>query len=133
MLSRYEISVIPAGVELDYAIAEHIMGWTKSTVGPCEYLNPPPDEAFRPVPRYSTKIAAAWEVVDKMNSLGFTLDLSEQQFGKQPRFWFAEYSDNKFTLGQVQAPTAPEAIGRAALVALGKSQMYSPGESPAAP
>lgn len=72
-------------------------------------------EPIVPVSAYSTDIAAAWLVVEKLAAQGLRLSLDA--FGGDP--WWAEFADEKWERGaQATAPTAPEAICRAALAAM---------------
>ena len=81
------ISEMKAGRELDTQVAEKVMGWHKDerpghfhwldndneTTG-YDWLDKP-IKAFSP----STKIAAAWEVVEKMAAAGFDWDLASDE------------------------------------------------------
>ena len=70
------------------------------------------------IPRYSTDIAAAWEVVEKLVALGFvTVHLSQ---GIKEPGWYASFFGDPATDGKggyARADTAPLAICRAALKA----------------
>ena len=62
---------IEAGRELDAEVAERVMGlrtrprsWSKE--GPC--LQEAPGKPWRIIPHYSTSVADAWEVVEKIRS-----------------------------------------------------------------
>lgn len=101
------------GSELDILIAEKVFG--------VKYEEPKLNQ-FKPMPnpnscpRYSTDIAAAWEVVEKLNLLSkFSLERFED------RYRIVEYAggyDNNFTFIS-EAETAPHAICLAALKAVG--------------
>lgn len=88
-----EIVNMPAGNDLDALVAEKVMGWTWRAFQPAHEIGDlvrrpyPPDWSAIPrlvasgnerlaggwdsdLPRYSTDIAAAWEVVDRMVELG---------------------------------------------------------------
>ena len=78
-------------------------------------LDMPVHDDFSTFPRYSTDMAAAWLVVEKLAAQGLRLSLDA--FGGDP--WWAEFADEKWERGaQATAPTAPEAICRAALAAM---------------
>ena len=67
-MTHDEIERMPAGPEMDAMVAEKVMGcrglFRHSDGTPlCEC------HGLRPVPRYSTSIAAAWEVVRKARSI----------------------------------------------------------------
>jgi hypothetical protein len=74
-----QIDQLPAGSELDALIAEKVMGWTgvekSNNVGwELQGYPPNPKKLHRGggphlVPDYSTQIAAAWVVVDRMHEL----------------------------------------------------------------
>lgn len=96
------------GRELDALVAEKVMGWSSEEldedVGIC-------------VPRYSTDISAAWEVVEK---LGEKFEQFDLQFGwNTGRFvcGFGSFGTSRFE----STPTefAPHAICLAALRAVG--------------
>ena len=113
---------IPAGQELDALIAEKVFGRrsisrtvsVRSHFGNLDktvtYL-----ENGREVPPYSTDIAAAWLVVEKLENQGWHLilnNLGQPHSGK----WSAQFTD---VFGRVQvygeAETSPHAICLAAL------------------
>lgn len=103
---------LAVGRELDAAIA--------AAFSPINLLPP-----F--IPAYSTKIAAAWSVVEVMRERGWTISLED--WGREDPAWlcvfdhrdYGEFSnggDDDNSLGEHRDTTAPEAICRAALVAL---------------
>jgi hypothetical protein len=64
-----------ASRELDAWIAEHVMGWSDFWEGEGYVMGYPPNEQAMgidgeraPVPPYSTDIAAAWQVVERMTA-----------------------------------------------------------------
>ena len=69
-----------AGREMDALIAEKVFGWAELWTDGKEYMMYPPweqnmgvgyDERY-PVPHYSTDIAHAWEVIEKLlRDLGY--------------------------------------------------------------
>jgi hypothetical protein len=69
---------------------------------------------------YSTDISAAFQVVEKMRERGYFFGLILEENGK----WNCEYTDSSYELrGETEnAPSAPEAICRAALSAISKEQ-----------
>lgn len=96
------------GKELDALIAEKVTGWKPSGLLGKDHKYAV-KEFYEP-PHYSTDIAAAWEVVDKIAPLDdFRLAFRNGE-------WFAEFSSmiNQFA----QAGTAPHAICLAALKAV---------------
>ena len=99
------IDEMPAGRELDALVAEKVMGWDHY---------PSKHEI---VPAYSTDIAAAWEVVEKMRSDDWWAQIAQDNtdiwdaklWRGEPDRWFPTME----TYGN--APTAPLAICRATL------------------
>ena len=123
---------LKAGRELDAQIAVEVMGslitWPVS--GMMKDTPPPdpeqciwrgwPDERSRlkgenpEVPRYSTDIAAAWQVVAMLNSKGYVLGLEAEA-----RYAYAVFKANPpYPSPQTRAETVPHAICLAALKAL---------------
>ena len=115
-----------AGPGLDALVDSKIMGFEHMTFErtPGQEPYPPTRIGFKRVPPYSTDIAAAWEVVNKLITDGVRLreggQLHRQDFAVQfcgyddERVWFAGWDGHSFTYGT----TAPEAICLAALAAL---------------
>ena len=120
-MTKDEIQVIPAGPEMDMLVAQNVMGWT---IGPEEeiwdqhmhfkqkvqcWLSPAILEywivgKFNP----SSDISAAWEVVEKMQSMGYCFDADGNARVKRIRFGIGQ------EIGE--AETMPLAICRAALL-----------------
>lgn len=114
------------GRELDALIAEKIMGWTKNITldfYPTYYPSRPAQMNIlgHIIPSYSTDIAAAWKVVEKLQSynpfwessdafLGFELSPSIGINGKHN--WYCNFGDS--TKGKY-ADTVSHAICLAAL------------------
>ena len=63
-LTADEIDRLEAGPELDALVAEHVMGI------PAEIIEA--TKPYRNPPEYSSKIAAAWQVVEKLQSDGYS-------------------------------------------------------------
>lgn len=113
-----------AGRELDALIAQHVFGWARKSDTPGDWLGPPPedprhvwcgewDENGLPnyLPKWSTDIATAWEVVEKLLIHGdIRLSIHVARNGYDVEF-------QPFV--NVSAPTAPHAICLAALKAVG--------------
>lgn len=113
------VSKVP-GREFDCLIAKEIMGWTGFWTNGTVYMAYPPaenmgvgyDERF-PIPEFSTDIAAAWEVWEKI------LDPNRSSIhpignGSTGLYYAIMYDDKGVATGR----TAPEAICKAALVAI---------------
>lgn len=149
---------IPAGRELDAALAERVMGLrVVHPAWPCGYYpdgcsieimhaaddeNREPDSwhtELRPihqvregdpdnsdthtyrflcevVPAYSTDIAAAWLVVERMRALGWCVAINDRMDDPEP--WWCEFATDGYERGaQAWANTMPLAVCRAALAA----------------
>lgn len=117
-MTRDEILNMPAGRVLDAVVAERVLNWTH--IKHNELLNEysvgkDPDVGWRVIPNFSTDIAAAWEVVEKM-PFGYELRLCDYK-GSIVR-WQAEFHEPGAKTLMVWADTAPLAICRAALLAM---------------
>lgn len=132
--------------ELDALVAEKVMGfvWRRNKTERSDYpdhknypkgadfLVPPGEQlgfgrkradgfrlsgdTYHWVPRYSTRIDAAWDVVEKMNC---HLVLSVDPKDIKPRYAVVYVGGRKKRDGDAQAETMPRAICLAALAALG--------------
>lgn len=126
--------------ELDALIAEKVMGgagmcsfrcpqcgsdhfgssrdsdgsWTRYCHGWCTWSGAPEDA----VAPYSTDIAAAWEVVEKFEYCYLWLD-TQDLLGTGRRAWECKLEAEDARTKYAVAPTAPLAICRAALKAVG--------------
>ena len=100
-----DIDKLEAGLELDALVAEKVMGWFVAK-GPHSPTSPPDL-----IPRYSTDIAAAWEVVEKMIDQGRRFVINNN-FSRT--MFIADFCGR-----DVLEKTAPLAICRAALKAVG--------------
>ena len=106
------------GRELDSWVFEKVMGWVILLPG----SDAAQDEA---IPPYSTDIAAAWQVGEKMATGGWRLTLEAKLLHrKEIRAYTAEFErlvgDNIETAGVWEIKTAPMAICLAALKAVGE-------------
>ena len=113
------------GRELDAAVAEEVMGWTdfvdEQNISTAGLWGHEPSNHYSFVPHYSTDIAAAWTVVEKVGETtpGFSL-IDWPPDGEAER-WVAQIGSHNYPddlWGEALAPTAPEAICRAALTAV---------------
>lgn len=131
-----------AGRELDALVADGVMGivWDESrcrmcgwlvaqtqeqgcTKDLCAFVEPPATRADEPA-HYSTDIAAAWKVVDRMRELGFgcKIDVEPKAHDMKPAVEFYDYSSDSmddYKDGHAWDEAVPCAICRAALQALG--------------
>lgn len=108
------MSTYEAGRELDALVAEKVMGWSQSEFGHATlYLTPPgqPRDVVRATPHYSTDIADAWMVVEKLNRPDMTLRV---EWDSNRRAWVAWRADMDTIY---PAATAPLAICRFAVEA----------------
>lgn len=126
------IAELPAGDELDRMVAEYVMG-ARIVSDPANYRGwyeeydpslQPGNIKWRDVQHYSTNIAAAWSVAEKLRAMGFTINVwGEAKTRAWPVHfepWSASFDPDRsgFNSATVEASSAPEAICRAALRAL---------------
>jgi hypothetical protein len=107
-----------AGRELDALVAEKVMGIVATTTASANHpwlVEGTPLKV--PVPPFSTDIARAWQVVEKMHATGFEVSVNTMQDWIEK----CECIVSKGVLLSVSAnaPTAPLAICLAALKAKG--------------
>ena len=74
-MTRDEILNMPAGREMDALVAEKVMGWTNPRITPSGRfrITPPMGGKYhggQMPPKYSTDIAAAWQVVEWLMERG---------------------------------------------------------------
>jgi hypothetical protein len=125
-MTREEILSLTAGRELDCQVAERVMGdvldaegwWASADGSKCSYA----DDGPRP---YSTSIGAAWKVVERMcPGVEYWFDLYNGSQPGQPDTWISVFHQSAGkVLGEAfeaKAPSAPEAICKAALLAVTK-------------
>lgn len=140
-MTKDEILSIPVGRELDALVAEKVMNIhqevptreVSKTLGVFRGVEHPlamwrDDRGYwflDGLPYYSTKIAAAWEVVEELHECGYWLQLrSPFGTGEANDGYWAGFTPHLMTgwngwLGNwIQAQTAPIAICRAALLAV---------------
>jgi hypothetical protein len=109
-MTRNEILNMPAGREMDELIRLEILDLEVFTTPEGKLLG---EGTFQEIPHYSTDIAAAWEVVEKMriNDWEFYLEWENQPW--------ALFENDKCMLDKcAEAITVPLAICRAALLAV---------------
>ena len=111
--------------ELDALIAERVMGWElddlpEGVVWEGNSETGGGVTARTAVPRYSTDIAAAWEVVEKIRGAGFTFSLWDNA-NQYAAPWDCRFThrDDVGQKGIAIEGTAPHAICLAALRAKG--------------
>ncbi len=88
------MSETPAGRELDALVAEKVMGWKAGTV---EHFASIPDTEEHAsthglLPRYSTDMNAAWEIVRALQKRGYTLALVQESTNVHRDRWWARFT-----------------------------------------
>ena len=113
-MTRDEILNMPAGREMDALVAKNVMKLEFPVYEFDGYKH-----QYKPKP-YSTNIAAAWEVVDKINSQEslYNFELSKDDKSWMCEWWSKETQEPIWAT----ADTAPLAICRAALLAVMESR-----------
>ena len=123
-MTKDEILAMEAGDEMNALIAE-LMGWTRheqpfiSKWGKMYEWRPPEDssyDAFLAPHDWSTNIAAAWEVVEKLTPFKFGFNLAIESPPGPCGDWEVHFYNGGAHLAF--ADTAPLAICRAALLAV---------------
>ena len=114
-MTTEEILALKAGRELNIRVAEAVMGrrYTQDeTLGEMEIDSEGVYSSLQP---YSEDISAAWQVIEKMK--GYNPRIA---FDTHSQKWEATFNvgEADFTCPVVLATTAPEAICKAALLAL---------------
>jgi hypothetical protein len=144
MVEATETTSFDEGRELDALIAERVMGWTRHpekmhptdnrTIGGVLYC--PPGSPYNHggvnvVPYYSTRIDAAWEVVEKHPAI--VVQRATSRDGSKAGYMCSlplEPNDprragQRITSVNAEADTAPLAICRAALKAVADKEVVS--------
>ena len=142
-MTNVELLAMPAGRELDRIVAERVMELPAKSIRLCgtdECVEVWTDNPFyadgicnrRDVqgvcdpPSYSTDIAAAWKVVERMHECGHAIVLERWLDMPSKNKWSALFiMENGHDTGQRVAESAPLAICRAALVAAGMGRRRS--------
>ena len=123
-MTRDEILAMKPGREMDALAARKAMGWThiitKDQYGGV-YVGWPPDrsaESGEYIPHYSTDDAAAMKIVPAMAKRGW--DFAVYYWAESERYtaYFLRDSRHEGAYAQAEAGALPEAICKAALLAL---------------
>lgn len=133
-LTREQILNMPAGREMDTLVAKKVFGWDvhSEILGGLEVyytvhhepLKDCPEELravtgqiiIKRVPDFSTDIAAAWEVVEKLGNMGYTINIQWKGKGRvYENTAEVSITSNIYTVGH-GIGTAPIAICKAALM-----------------
>lgn len=107
-----------AGREMDILIAEKIFGWKRKiyppdslgTLGSAVWEKPGPHRphimTIAGMPNYSTEISAAWEVVEKLNSLGWNVCVASRIDGQYACFVTKQAAEDGSAPYRESAPMA---------------------------
>lgn len=121
-MTKDEIMYMPAGRGVDVLIAENVMEWKKvpSTDDPAGWCWLAPHGSTRAsttesIPRFTTDISAAWDVVEKLKENGVYVILCVLENDYQCEL--DKIKVNERAYDSAIAETAPLAICRAALLA----------------
>lgn len=100
--------------EIDRLIAERLMGWTNLSLTGSGFGTTPEGMPHRIIPRYSTEISAAWEVIEKLKLLGYQgrIDWAKPEPGYECAFGASPFT---YEMQFSSAETASLAICLAAL------------------
>lgn len=112
-MTRADVLGMQVGRELDSLVAEKVMGLKiYSRIGH-NYLGK--DGFYKIIREYSTDISAAWEVVEKLiNDAGIDISI----IFDISREYKVKITDDGVIKSKIQCKTAPEAICKAALLAV---------------
>lgn len=133
-MNRDEILAMTPGREMDALVAENVFGWRECRVNGNHwaYGKPPdfdhPDDPRVRIEDYSTDLSAVWEVVAELSEKrGYGFSLGRAGIRYEPdRMWNVRVGTDEW----VEANTAPEAICKAALLAVCSEAAIEPTESP---
>lgn len=127
-MTTAELLAMPAGRELDAIVASRVMGWASADVDTAMLCASGSIAACSEmttghVPDYSTDIAAAWLVVERIHEHGHAITVERWLGNPELGKWSAAFTlENGHDTGQCVAESAPLAICRAALVAAGMAK-----------
>ena len=99
--------------ELDESVAVTVMGWHQ---GDGAWI-PLGWESDLPLPEYSTSISAAFEVIERMRELGYTVEILSAV-----GWWIQLKNSNPIDTVSASGPDLPDCIARAALAAIKESK-----------
>lgn len=107
----------PAGRDLDAMIAEKVMGWRRQSEAPQDVWQRH-DERLAELPKFSTDIAAAWQIVEKLGPDDIFLTITLLPDGEYECTAQNEIGETLMLgkSGHVKADSAPLVICRAALL-----------------
>ncbi len=114
-MAKDEILGMKAGRELNILVAKEVMERGVADDETFGFMEKDSNGVYGPLQPYSEDIAAAWLIVEKLRELN-----PRVEFDSYSRKWEASFSvqEADFTCPVVMADGAPEAICKAALLAL---------------
>lgn len=131
-----KIADMPAGQQLDALVAEKVMGWRwyPCALNDAQKILAPSREASDTVrigqgvmglvPDFSTDIAAAWPVLEKLAEQGLRVELHDCRPDEGAQSWRVLFSGaDTRTVAYAYASTPMLAICRAALLAVGLTEV----------
>jgi hypothetical protein len=124
-MTRDEILKMKAGIDMDILIVTRVMGYERLPFPACPSLQKPTTggvEVLYDCPRYSTYIAAAWEVVEKMKSNGWDFFMENAWRNRiSKNVWWCMFENDDCEMEFCSEDiTAQLAICKAALLAVMK-------------
>jgi len=120
-MTRDEILKLEPGPELDRLVAERVMEWKEGQKILQSLECGIGILGEKALPRYSTDIAAAWEVVKKMLDSGWGCEIyspNNPYALEDIDKWFVVFAKSELLDYRAKASSAPLAICRAALLAV---------------
>lgn len=115
-MTREEIAALPAGQKLDALIHEHVFGRVVNWRAGCAFTDETGLLGWNPVPKYSSEIRAAWDVVEKLRERFSTISLyCGNGWGLVVSTIYSPCQEREW-VGPVNADTACLAICRTALL-----------------
>jgi len=121
-MTREEILRMKASPELDRLVAERVMGWREGQKETLQSLKCGIGIlGEKALPRYSTDIAEAWKVVDKMLDGGWACEIyspNNPYALEDTDKWAVVFARCELLDHRAEASSAPLAICRAALLAV---------------
>jgi len=122
-MNKEQILSVKPGPELDRLVAERVMGWQYDLLRDA-WAKADGSYAYAEVWKPSTDIAAAWDVVQCLISKSFNVEVWNtvelDQDGEWRTAWVVDVRSTQHGAStyRAQAPSAPLAICRAALLAV---------------
>lgn len=115
---------------LDREVATRVLGWRQlpDRNGGTRWVQPGLPDEFNLLacplepPSFSESIADAWLVVERMREKGWHLDLGASGRRDTVNAHFSRWTSSKLLSGDAGSDSAPEAICRAALQAVGEAE-----------